>query len=1126
MVLFGGPKAFLDFSYDLRDKRDWKIAIIREAEHLSHPTAFAVDATNGLLAVGSKDGIILVFGSPAASLLLRIKRAIKFISFASLVFKLFALVCASNDMFVDLSTHTWLDGLSIYETSASSEDQTFCFSTSPYHSHIFIGLERGVVIIYDILCLKRSQYTIPNVWKAQDKASLHSGMPYSLEAISYEILDIVAHPRDLNLLFLLFPGGTERRALHRYEPIKIIPPGAPGALGYCDPDVMKPRRPSVTSLCIHASGQMFVTGHIDGTLAFWAVGDEDRPLMVRTVQKVDIDYPVGEELDQVISNPQPPSEDDIARHQLEPIFKLTWSSFGSQSLSDPYSSDTMLTILGGALRDQETGIMTIHLPPIPLPSPSSNDTDRVEPETRKILSKSFSSRDIYLYSQMGLLSTSFWFLKKILISKAISTRRQFLLSLNGQRDAVLLMQGNLLLRLLVLAYLLSRLPLLRPRAKRSLDLELSSTLKSVRLNDVPRDYTRSLPSALWTGLYGICDGDVVRLESEQHDLLRKAYHPSMSNRFTQMGREKVTGIAWVNYADHDHAQDVLFTKRQANRLLVTHHRDRSVRFQDISPQLLLASVSSPLSSSFPAPLPHLTIFLARLLTESCIIEARRPLTLDEAEVQSVQLTSESNECMVVMRSDHVFVLGFDQRQRQVSNFVGFQDDLIRLMHVPSEANIFQPTVMIENMWGPVTVAEMSDIGFLAVAYRNSALIIVDMRRPRIIFRDENDPKAQKRLSKALHLLDSDNEKQVTSMEWFVCGFGDDFTPRVRPMACQRSGNVRVFTLSQTSSGEWRVEDVQKLEGADNPLPRGTFILQAKTGTSRSALRATFREALQGGAAPSIVTRDPKDDGAHCFWVSVGEKGVKCHVNITRGRAGKVDWGRGKKIECVQVITRIGSHALVVAMDTREIFVYSLPALEPMHMFQLPKHPASVISIDDTGDFVDWIFDDRGESIAAMTSGTLFSIRRVFDEPVIDFTVGRRAAPTMPPPIPLAPIRYLGSWFNFKKGKSGDAIDDLLAGPNRPIPQDSDASSIVRGEWQAQIQSRAQEIAKQASQTSSNLYNNLSDAVSDRGDMLNGLQDQFSSLEAGGKKMMLEVRFDFQISQETAAQQTAKGWFNF
>lgn len=82
-------------------------------------------------------------------------------------------------------------------------------------------------------------------------------------------------------------------------------------------------------------------------------------------------------------------------------------------------------------------------------------------------------------------------------------------------------------------------------------------------------------------------------------------------------------------------------------------------------------------------------------------------------------------------------------------------------------------------------------------------------------------------------------------------------------------------------------------------------------------------------------------------------------------------------------------------------------------------------MDDTGDYVDWVFDERGETIVGATLGTVFAIRRVFDEPVIDFTAGRRAAPSMPPIIPsLTPVSYLGSWFNFKKSKSGDAIDDL------------------------------------------------------------------------------------------------------
>lgn len=56
----------------------------------------------------------------------------------------------------------------------------------------------------------------------------------------------------------------------------------------------------------------------------------------------------------------------------------------------------------------------------------------------------------------------------------------------------------------------------------------------------------------------------------------------------------------------------------------------------------------------------------------------------------------------------------------------------------------------------------------------------------------------------------------------------------------------------------------------------------------------------------------------------------------------------------------------------------------------------------------------------------------------------------------------------------------VAGPNRPIPQDAETSTIVSSEWQAQMQTRAQAIANQASKTGTNLYANLSAAVSERG----------------------------------------------
>ena len=47
-----GKNAYDDFSYDLRDRTDWKVATIREAEILGNTTAMAIEPVNGFVAVG------------------------------------------------------------------------------------------------------------------------------------------------------------------------------------------------------------------------------------------------------------------------------------------------------------------------------------------------------------------------------------------------------------------------------------------------------------------------------------------------------------------------------------------------------------------------------------------------------------------------------------------------------------------------------------------------------------------------------------------------------------------------------------------------------------------------------------------------------------------------------------------------------------------------------------------------------------------------------------------------------------------------------------------------------------------------------------------------------------------
>ena len=59
--LFSDKGVNIDLSYDLRDARDWKVAVIREIEYLSGLTALAVEPTNGLFAAGKSELLIILF---------------------------------------------------------------------------------------------------------------------------------------------------------------------------------------------------------------------------------------------------------------------------------------------------------------------------------------------------------------------------------------------------------------------------------------------------------------------------------------------------------------------------------------------------------------------------------------------------------------------------------------------------------------------------------------------------------------------------------------------------------------------------------------------------------------------------------------------------------------------------------------------------------------------------------------------------------------------------------------------------------------------------------------------------------------------------------------------------------
>lgn len=143
-------------------------------------------------------------------------------------------------------------------------------------------------------------------------------------------------------------------------------------------------------------------------------------------------------------------------------------------------------------------------------------------------------------------------------------------------------------------------------------------------------------------------------------------------------------------------------------MLLTWHRDLTIRIQDISPHLLVSSEAKPLQGSFPRPLPSLTIDLFGVLSDAIVLERCSQDDLHEGSLTHVYLTPESLECVAVFKTGDIFIyqLETDARQSKPTD-----KDIVSLTHIlVSPPARYHPVLMIPSGRGPITAFGASDIG--------------------------------------------------------------------------------------------------------------------------------------------------------------------------------------------------------------------------------------------------------------------------------------------------------------------------------------------------------------------------------------------------------------------------------
>ncbi|KAH9947113.1 lethal giant larvae like, C-terminal-domain-containing protein [Amylocystis lapponica] len=1150
-MLFKHDRDYADLSAELSDELDWQPGFLKTLVHHLDVTAFAIEPVSGLLAVGTSGGVVSIHGSPGVECRLVITEPpasrVRILQFAASLFKLLCVDDHDRLHIWDLTT----PGRPKMQRIVNLPQPINSLTVSPSHAHAFIALANGVVKTYDLLCLRMSPYATPNLWAAYEKDIQSKGMPAIATPGSMVTVDVVVHPRDLNLLFVAYGGGVILSDLNECSTVRayelVLPPGAPGGIGYQDPEILLPRRPSVTAIAVHPSGHILAVGHADGSIAFWALEDEDKPLRVCTldseededvstldVTKLEAALPHGQPKEPHLGGPL-----DVR----EPIFKITWSGFPNSS--DPRGGDTVLTVFGGFSHETPPGLTTFLLPPLnppapPTPSSNAQADQNLHSETRGAMRASLLPRDCYTYTTSAPVQ-DFLLLPHANphFAGAWDPRAVLLLTdsdVDGSGDTRVVEAHEFPPPV----FLTSKAsppdehapadPADDPQT--ALTQELEDTLQSMTLTADPRPVR--VPSAFW-GVYG---NTLVKVEKDAYAVLTR--ESSGGDRALPVRG----GIAWIDDPEGHMKQ----TKYQPHRILITHHPDFVVRFQDFSSQQLLSSPENPLSSSFPTELPALTIELASLLADPSLHltpsrtarrtspvpsqHSSRPPSVsslipeDTARIGSVHIAPESLECVIVLRTGAVVLYKLDNPNESASFAPKDLSDaeLVSLEHVNVRTGLrYHPFLGIKPAHGQVSACAVSDIGFLAVAYASGALLVIDLRGPRIIMRSGTSALSER------SFLHRHSVEPIQSLTWTVCKIASDPIARIRLIAISASGDAAIHTLMRSEGGAFAVSGPPvSVDAVAKPLAGdSSVVLDARSGGRCRANR--------NGLATALATPDSDDaeeaGTKKCVWVSAGAKGARCSADVDGERIAKVDWGsKVGAVRRVAVIHKSNACALVAFTERDEALVYSLPYLELLHTLPLglpnSHSPTAPLTTDDTGDILTITTHSSGLARSTHLT-TLFSSRRTapFAAPLVDLAHRRGTVPAQPSPVALGPASVLGSWLGYfgVGAVGGEQIDALLAGPDRPAPPQPRApptpytpkDSEPRGSASSSVQAASASMSSGVS----DLYNRLGTALAERGYKLGDLEESFKSLEEGSKGMLSQAK-------QLAAQQTMKRWYNF
>lgn len=801
-------------------------------------------------------------------------------------------------------------------------------------------------------------------------------------------------------MLIAYEGGIclwnigEKREIRNWE--ISLPPGAVGGGNDEEEQLFSERRLPVTCLAWRPDGLLFAAGHEDGCISFISLSD-DFPITIRTIERVDVHKTTEEDLFGWSSQGNPGERKVSGR---ESVFKLSWSSFpgeesylemiaksgyfggagGSNTNSNgrPTSGiqrnertylngGTVLTIMGGILPNDPTGIHLLEFPPYVPPSTgqTSSHPSSISAPLRQSLKDSITPISHNFYST-STPPEDFYLLPRDSPYYSLSFDPTSIIITTGQdRSLPSLVKNN---------------------ANRSIEaftFPITTKINSKRMK---------LPERLnWNGNCSCVGIEIFNIPRSVYTRLNHEFFKQDQQRTSERIPLK-GGKAYMKMRKTLEGKKARGESNEA-RILVSMHLDLKIRFWDVSDHLLLKA--GELVDEYPKALSHLTFdvkeVLRKIQAESnggSLLQANRILNERswELELIKVDWAIESMELAIELSTGDIITTRFgygiehydpssrnyDDDEFNSRNYrinpnsipsldsQDIQDRCIDLSHLSNSRphlDSFQPSAAFSLP--PLLSSEsksclaLSDIGFLAASSGNT-LLIADLRGPDVLLYESarlNSSVNSNSRSKGKGKVD---QSIITNLNWTISAIGEgefifvsltlytipltfyfilsDHDRNPRLIVVQASGLTRVYELAQIGSN-WHLNS--------NPV---TFHHNSLTNTFKtfvidrvgSQLTATPQNLQLAVAHQNNYSRSEDARGSFSsVFLAISNNTITCHFNISGSRTALYE-DNNIGFEKAELVTRQGCLVLVVVSRNRSVSIFSVPDLVPIHKMAIPS----------------------------------------------------------------------------------------------------------------------------------------------------------------------------------------------